>query len=114
MTIKTISRFLFISGFAIFLYNLIKASSGGPLAIDNPIFPWGWIMIVLGVVTHLFSSPPSDFWGGKGQRVIASGWGIGAIGIILESHPLLSNVMIVVGFLLFGIGLLIVMPTFKS
>ena len=110
---KYVSKALFVGGFAVFIYCIAVAATGGIEAAKNPAMLIGWVMIALGVVGHLLSAPSNTFWGKRGARIIAVGWGMLAVGIILESHPAIGTVLTTAGFVLFGIGVLLSIPEFR-
>ena len=111
---KLASKILFTSGFGVFLYCVVAAALGGPGAAENPAMTAGWVFIVLGLVMHVFATPRSRFWGGTGQRVIVLGWAAAAVGIFLDTHSIISNVLIVGGFITFGIGVFMAVPDLKK
>lgn len=108
---KAISRVCLVAGFSALLYYVIFAQAKELPTDISPSFQFGFILIVIGIVANTFVARSGDQRRARGFRVSAVGFGLAATGILLESHPSISGVMIVIGFIVFGGGLLIALPS---
>ena len=108
------SRIIIGSGFGVMLYYAIFIQPN----LDRPGDSWSLqlslVLIIAGVATSTLGTTNEDNRKNRGHRIAALGWAIGASGIVLEAIPSLSKAMIVVGFLIFGIAVIYLLPTFTK
>ena len=108
------SRTIIGSGFGVMLYYAIFIQPNLDRPGDSWSFQLSLILIIAGVATTTLGITNEDERKNRGHRLAALGWAVGASGIVLEAIPSLSKAMIVVGFLIFGIAVIYLFPTFTK
>ncbi len=108
------SRTIIGCGFGLMLYYAIFIQPNLDRPGDSWHFDLSLILIIAGVATSTLGITSGGERETRGKRLAAFGWAIGVSGIILESIPSLSKAMMVLGFLIFGISVLYLLPTFTE
>ena len=108
------SRAIIGSGLGVMLYYAIFIQPNLDRPDDSWSFQLSLVLIIVGVATSTLGAPNDDDRKTRGHRIAALGWATGASGIVLEGIPSLSKAMIIVGFLVFGAGVIYLLPTFTK